>query len=327
MRVTRALVVALVLGAAGYGWLLLAPGPASGRVGDLVVVPLLLALPVLALRLQQRDAAGVRPWLLPLSTGMALFPIGHLVSAAERSVAPGGAGHLGDLVTMLGYPFLLGGLLAAVAHQLRGLRLTMFLDGLTGALAGGAVAALAVTPLLPSLAGRSWTTVVPLAYPLVDGVLVSAALGGLALVGAGHGRRFGLWVLASMGLALAHLLEARQVAVGDAVGAVGTAVVVVPALGLLAVGALGHGPVNPSRVPGARSLGVPALASFAAVAVLAAAPPWAASPSPSLLALAALLVSGVRFLRAFLQLRELAEVREMALTDELTGIANRRALY
>ena len=327
MKVTRALVLALVLGTVGYGWLLLAPGTASGRFGDLVVVPLLLALPVLALQLQQRDAAGVRPWLLPLSTGMALFPLGHLVSAVERSLAPGGAGHLGDLVTMLGYPFLLGGLLAAVAHHLRGLRLTMFLDGLAGALAGGAVAALAVTPLLPSLEGRSWTSVVPLAYPLVDGVLVSAALGGLALVGAGHGRRFGPWVLGSLGLALAHLLEARQVAVGADVGATATVVVVVPALGLMAVGALGHGAVNPSRVPGARSLGVPALASFAAVAVLAAAPAWGVSPGPSLLALSALLVSGVRFLRAFLQLRELAEVREMALTDELTGIANRRALY
>ena len=30
---------------------------------------------------------------------------------------------------------------------------------------------------------------------------------------------------------------------------------------------------------------------------------------------------------AFLQLRELAAVRELALTDELTGAANRRALY
>jgi len=35
----------------------------------------------------------------------------------------------------------------------------------------------------------------------------------------------------------------------------------------------------------------------------------------------------VRFLLAFLQLRELAAVRELALTDELTGAPNRRALY
>ncbi|HET6651910.1 MAG TPA: EAL domain-containing protein [Nocardioides sp.] len=327
MKVTRALVLALVLGSVGYGWLLLAPASASGPFGDLVVVPLLLALPLVVLMREQRDAAGVRPWLLPLSAGMALFTLGHLASAVERYVAPGGEGHLGDIVTMVGYPFLLGGLLAATAQHVRGLRLTMCLDGVAGALAGAALAALAVTPLLPSLAGRQWSTVVPLAYPIVDGVLVSAALGGLALVGARHGRRFGLWVLGLAGLSLAHLLEAHQVAVGATVDPLDTAVVVVPALALLAVGALGPGAVSVPGVPGARSLGVPALASSAAVAVLAAAPAWDVSAVPSLLALAALVVCGVRFLRAFLQLRELAEVRELALTDELTGIANRRALY
>ena len=327
MKVTRALVVALVLGSVGYGWLLLAPRSASGPFGDLVVVPVLLALPLVVLVREQRDAAGVRPWLLPMSAGLALFSLGHFASAVERYVAPGGEGHLGDGVTMVGYPFLLGGLLAAAAQHVRGLRLTMCLDGLAGAFAGGAVAALAVTPLLPSLGGRQWSTVVPLAYPLVDGVLVSAALGGLALAGAGQRRRFGLWVLGLTGLSIAHLLEAHQVAVGSEVGALDAAVVVVPALALLTLGALGHGAVTVNRVPGARSLGVPALASFAAVAVLASAPPWDVSAAPSLLALAALVVCGVRFLRAFLQLRELAEVRELALTDELTGIANRRALY
>jgi diguanylate cyclase len=327
VKVTRALVLALVLGSVGYGWLLLAPESASAHFGDLVVVPLLLALPLVVLMREQRDAAGVRPWLLPLSAGLALLSLGHLASAVERYVAPGGEGHLGDIVTMVGYPFLLGGLLAAVAQHVRGLRLTMCLDGLAGALAGGAVAALAVAPLLPSLEGREWSTMVPLAYPLVDGVLVSAALGGLALVGAGHVRRFGLWVLGLAGLSLAHLLEAHEVAVGAVVDPLDTAVVVIPSLALVALGALGPGAITLHRVPGARSLGVPALASFAAVGVLAAAPPWCVSTAPSLLALAALGVCGVRFLRAFLQLRELAEVRELALTDELTGIANRRALY
>jgi diguanylate cyclase (GGDEF)-like protein len=45
------------------------------------------------------------------------------------------------------------------------------------------------------------------------------------------------------------------------------------------------------------------------------------------LPLLALAVCGVRFLLAFVQLHELAEVRAQALTDELTGCANRRALY
>ena len=45
------------------------------------------------------------------------------------------------------------------------------------------------------------------------------------------------------------------------------------------------------------------------------------------LAQLALLACAIRLVLAFLQLRELAAVRELALTDELTGAANRRALY
>ncbi len=234
---------------------------------------------------------------------------------------------------MAGYPLLLAAVLAAVAQHARGVRLTMGLDGLAGALAGGAVAALVLAPLLPALQGLPWLTVVTLAYPLVDGVLLSVALGGLALLGAGgHSRRFGLWVLGLLGLSVAHLLEAHQVALASVLGTVagaGTAelVLVLPSLTLLAAGALGPGTVAVRRVPGARSLGVPALASTAAVAVLAVAPPWGVWAIPSLLALAALVACGARFLWAFLQLRELAEVRELALTDDLTGVANRRALY
>jgi diguanylate cyclase (GGDEF)-like protein len=44
------------------------------------------------------------------------------------------------------------------------------------------------------------------------------------------------------------------------------------------------------------------------------------------LALMALAVGGTRFALAFLQLRELAVVRQQALTDDLTGAGNRRAL-
>jgi diguanylate cyclase (GGDEF)-like protein len=47
----------------------------------------------------------------------------------------------------------------------------------------------------------------------------------------------------------------------------------------------------------------------------------------SVLALLTLAGCGVRSALAFLQLRELAVVREQALTDELTGAGNRRALY
>ena len=333
MKITRSLLLALVLGMPGYAWLLLAPTSLPSWVRDGLVVTVLLALPVVALRQVRDDASGVRPWLLPLTAGMSLFPLGHAVGVAASYVAPGPAALLGDAVTLAGYPFLLAGLLAALAQHVRGLRMTVCLDGVSGALAGAAVATLAIAPVLTGFDGRSWAHAVVVAFPLLDAVLVAAALGALALVSVQHGRQFGLWALGLLVLTVAHTLQGHRLAVGDAggVGAVtgdaATALLVVPALALLAVGALGHGAMTPSRVPGPRSLGVPAAASVASVLVLAAAPPWQVSAAPSALALGALSVCAARFVRAFLQLRELAVVREMALTDELTGIANRRALY
>ena len=61
--------------------------------------------------------------------------------------------------------------------------------------------------------------------------------------------------------------------------------------------------------------------------MLTAAPDWSEAALPSELALVTLSVCAVRLMLVFLQLRELAAVREQALTDELTGAANRRALY
>ncbi len=69
------------------------------------------------------------------------------------------------------------------------------------------------------------------------------------------------------------------------------------------------------------------MASLTAVTVLALAPGWSTNKVAWTLALCTLAGCGVRFALAFLQLRELAVVREQALTDELTGAGNRRTLY
>ena len=64
-----------------------------------------------------------------------------------------------------------------------------------------------------------------------------------------------------------------------------------------------------------------------AVTVLAVAPPLDLNPVPTMLALIAVATAGIRLVLVFRQLRELAAVRQQAMTDELTGAANRRALY
>ena len=329
MQHRRSLLLALALGLPGYGWLLLAPSFGPEWLRETVLVPLLLALPVWALTRVRDESPEVRPWLVPLTTGMAMFPLGHLVDALGDLTGLGGrgyAGFVGDVLVLVGYPFLLLGLLAALAVHVRGLRLTVCLDGLTGALAGAAVTTLAIAPLLPAIGDGSWTQVPLLAFPFLDALLVATVLGALALVGVAHGRQFGLWAAALIVLAAAHLVQVERFASGAPAPAWSDALVVL-SLAMLSVGALGHGAQRPDRLAGARALGVPALSSVAAVAVLPVAPDWDVTPLPTLLALATLTLAAARFVRAFLQLRELAVVKEMALTDELTGIPNRRALY
>ncbi|HEX8495952.1 MAG TPA: bifunctional diguanylate cyclase/phosphodiesterase, partial [Actinomycetales bacterium] len=98
-------------------------------------------------------------------------------------------------------------------------------------------------------------------------------------------------------------------------------------LGLIAVGATTPSRPRADGVPPVRSLAVATLSSVAAVAVLVVAPDGGVDPLSSALALGTLAVAGLRLALAFLQLRELAVVRHQALTDELTGSGNRRALY
>jgi diguanylate cyclase (GGDEF)-like protein len=325
----RSLLLALALGVPGYGWLLVAPSAGPSWLRDAVLTTLLLALPVWVLTRVRDESTAVRPWLVPLTTGLAMFPLGHLVGTAGSLLGLGErgfAGFVGDVLVLVGYPFLLLGLLAALAVHVRGLRLTVCLDGLTGALAGAAVATLAIAPLLPAIGDGTWAQVPLLAFPFLDAALVAASLGALALVGLAHGRQFGLWAGALVALAAAHLVQVERFASGAAVPTWSHALVGL-ALALLSIGALGHGAQRPDRLAGSRALGVPALSSVAAVAVLPVAPDWQVTPLPTLLALATLVCAAARFVRAFLQLRELAAVKEMALTDELTGIPNRRALY
>ena len=80
-------------------------------------------------------------------------------------------------------------------------------------------------------------------------------------------------------------------------------------------------------LPAARSLLVVAVASLTSVVVLTRRRPGTRTRSRRCWRCSTLSVCAVRLARAFLQLRELAAIREQALTDELTGIANRRALY
>ena len=160
-----------------------------------------------------------------------------------------------------------------------------------------------------------------------DVVLIAASLGALAMVGMRYGRNFAVVALGMLIFTVGDIIYAYLLAYGtyqlgtwlDSVWGLG--------LALMAVGAASQSAPPPRTVPPAQSLVVVTLAFLTAVTVLALAPAWSSNAVVSTLALCALGGCGVRFALAFLQLRELAVVREQALTDELTGAGNRRTLY
>ncbi|MGZ8744147.1 MAG: putative bifunctional diguanylate cyclase/phosphodiesterase [Nocardioides sp.] len=327
MRESRWLVSALLLGLLGYGALLVATTPVPDRARDLVLGPIVLVLPVVLLRRLALLRGDDRAWLMTLAAGAATFPLSRLSDTATELSGWAPLHWATDVLTLAGPVVLLVGLVLAVRQRMTGIRLNVLLDGLAGALAGAAVAALLIAPLVHEAWNGSWGATVLLGRPLLAAALSAAAVGAFGLVGAGRARQFGPWALGLTLLAGSAITDATRVAAGSFVIGTWSDVLPVLALALVALGATFPDAEAKSRVPGARSLGVPATAAVFAVVALTLAPAWHESAVPSVLALSTLAVCAARFLRVFRQLRELAAIREQAMTDELTGIANRRALY
>lgn len=322
MRSYRWLLAAWLVGLVGYEYLLLASTlPVAPLLRDGLLGTAVLATPLLVVhRFGSQDT-----WARAVEAGCGLFLLAHVLRLASATAGLDRLGLVASVVALLGALVLLVAAGDAVRHHLAGARFFVALDGLSGALAGAAAVTWAVIPLVGPLWDGSPAQMLQLAAPLLDVVLVAAAFGAVGLVGPGHGRPLGLFAAGTV------LLAARDIGLAGPDGTdpaswlhgVGAL-----ALGLIALGAAsGATDVVRRQLPGRRSLGVPALASGVAIAVLAAGPTLGEAPLPTVLALLTLAVCGARFVRAFLQLRELAVVREQAMTDELTGIANRRALY
>jgi diguanylate cyclase (GGDEF)-like protein len=281
-----------------------------------------LALPAWLLERASVRRPADRAWLAPLALGATLELLYRTAPVVRDATGWTVLDVVGDGLALGAPVLLLVGLVLAVRQRMGGVRVNVLIDGLAGALAGACVAALVLAPLADRVWDGTWQSGVALGRPLLTSALSAAAVGALSLLGTDHLARFGTWAAGTTVLAGADIVAAAWPAQPLWAGAFPLA-----ALALVAAGAHVSTAEQELRLPGPRSLGVPATAATVAVATLAVAPQWAVTVVPSVLALVTLAVSTVRFVRVFLQLRELAAIREQALTDELTGIANRRALY
>ena len=328
MRAPRALLFATYAAVGVYvAVLLLVPDLFEPWFRDTVLGNLAFVAAVVLLVRQAAAEPATRFWTLPLATGTTVYLVGNVAYMVADAQGVERFPSVADAAYLLTYPLLVAGLLMALRHNLRGARLIVALDGISGMLAGAAVTTLVVAPLVSRVWDGSLTAATTLAYPVCAVVALAATLGAVGLVGVGKGRSFLVWAVGMLVFGAGDILYAYRLAF-DSYQA-GTWLDALWPLGLVlvAVGAVGVPPGGTRHVPGARSLVVVALASTSTVAVLAAAPTWQQNSLPTVLALLTLTTCAVRLVLAFLQLRELAAVRELALTDELTGAANRRALY
>jgi two-component system cell cycle response regulator len=204
-----------------------------------------------------------------------------------------------------------------------------WVDGLIGALAvAGVAAALIFPPVLEALGGSPLGVGVSLAYPCMDLVLIGLLSGAIA---ASKWRVGGAWLL----IALALLLFGASDVVYLSVGGQSTTALNLASVGwplaflLMALASwlpAGEAETEVAR-GGRRRIAVPIGMALIGIALLAAGSFIAIGTTAVVLGVACLIAVLARLLITFDQnTRMLAASKEEALTDALTGLANRRAL-
>ncbi|HTU84359.1 MAG TPA: EAL domain-containing protein [Solirubrobacteraceae bacterium] len=260
--------------------------------------------------------------LLCWATGDIVLTIQSLGGATPPSPS------LADAFYLTFYPVTYAALMLLLRSQVKRFSLASWLDG---AVAGFGAAALcatfAFTSVLRHDGGNSLGVAVNLAYPVGDVLLLGFVVGGAAIV---SGRRRLPWIVLAAGYAL--------ITVGDIFNALNSTSFVGTVfndiawplsilLVSLAVWIRTPAP-RPTVAEEPPGFVLPALAAAGALAILLVGSLNHVGRVSLGLAVATLLVAGVRSALSLVGLRNLTDQRRReAATDQLTGLGNRRALF
>ena len=234
-----------------------------------------------------------------------------------------------DLVYLCSYPCLYTGLVLLLRARLRRPQAATWLDGVVSAFAISAVvSAVAFDRIAAAVGGSRAAVLVGLAYPSADLVLLGVTAGALAMLGGRADRR---WWLLSVSFALCAIVDTLYLfqAAGGTYQPGGLTDALWPASTLIAAVAAWW-PVRQlrsGRNGGWRTLIVAVASTLTAIAVLDLAASRPVSGVAVALATLTLLAGAVRFGLTLHQVARLADSRRQAFTDDLTGLANRRALF
>lgn len=235
-----------------------------------------------------------------------------------------------DVGYLMFYLLMLAALMTVVVTRLRAMAWPVILDGAVGALGAAAVLAVVLAPVLrPALGGSfSFDAVLGAVYPLLDLVLLAAVIG-IGVTSTSSSRRgwlplmVGLGIFAGADVVYALLELHGSYVIGtplDATWAAGAA--------FIAVWVVLQNLPEPSTTTPARTMPVqtvPALATVAGLTVLILGTFRPVLPLAVVLASLTLTLAALPLV--FRHRIRLADVHLQAMTDELTGLPNRRALY
>ena len=262
-------------------------------------------------------------WLIAL--GMTSWCVGDVVSMSW--LPDGQSPSVADLLKLAFYPLVYAGLVVLLRSRARRLPTEIWLDAITAGLTLAALATAVAFGPIDSAAERSPAAViVGLAYPAGDVLLLALAVGALAVLG---WRAEPRWVLLVAGFVL--------FAVADTVNLFRTAAghVEVTWIDALPYAAAMLVAVASWRAPGRRQSGqlpglgiwVPPLVCTAASVGLLVLDHDARLPGLAVvLAALSLVTVAARFAVTFREVVVLADSHRQASTDDLTDLANRRAI-
>ncbi len=268
-----------------------------------------------------------RSWNL-LAAGLALYGAGNIFwTIFIRPQNPEPFPSVGDALWLSFYPCVFIALLLIVREIAEDVPLSLWLDGVVGGLAVAGVAAAFFGPILAITGGSKAAVVTTLAYPLLDVLLLLVVTAVVALFN--WHPPVSLWLLLG-GLVLFAVADAvylfsatngtyRPGGLGDAVWVAATLVI-------------GFAPTRSKQASGIPlpewvRLGFPIGATLCALAVLVYDHVHKRNLLAVVLCAGTVVIALGRLIVTFREASSLADSHQLARTDELTGLGNRRSFY
>jgi diguanylate cyclase len=287
-----------------------------------------MAAPLLCYVRLRKSETYRASWMV-LTLGLALYGLGNIywtLFIRTMSVDAQPFPSIADYLWLAFYPCAFAALLLMLRERTERLPLSLWLDGLVGGMAVTAIAAAAVVGgILKDNTGTLAAVITKTAYPLLDLLLLLVVFAILSLF---HWRPpVGLWLFA-IGLALFAIADLLYLFTIDTYvsGGVNDGVWILAVLFMAAAPKWKDKPAG-LTLPSWAILSIPVVSALSALTLLV----WdhwnKLHPYAIVLAAATVVLALGRLIVTFREASSLAHSHRLALTDELTGLGNRRMLY